>query len=228
MRITDQLSTDEIGAIFCDEVSARGGTVREQVFHGSCLFARSILAGSAEIRPGDGVRGGVAMRVDADGVSVHPYTFRLVCQNGAVHAQAVDTRRLDGVEFYGADQAESELREAIRECCAPEAFAAAAGQMRRAAGDRINMFLAIAPMLAHLPGRVRDAMMGELLRVAPRDREGTRYELMNHVTAVARETRDPQTKWRLEELGGAIAAGVTPRPKPLGAAKDLAAVPAYA
>jgi hypothetical protein len=29
---------------------------------------------------------------------------------------------------------------------------------------------------------------------------------MNAVTAVARETSDPETKWRLEEVGGSIPA----------------------
>ena len=28
---------------------------------------------------------------------------------------------------------------------------------------------------------------------------------MNAVTSVARDTRDPETRWRLEELGGGIA-----------------------
>jgi hypothetical protein len=45
-------------------------------------------------------------------------------------------------------------------------------------------------------------------------RRGTRYDLMNVVTATARDTRDPEAKWRLEELGGAIAAGIIPMPKP--------------
>jgi len=37
-------------------------------------------------------------------------------------------------------------------------------------------------------------------------RNGTLFELVNAVTAVARETPDPATRWRLEELGGSLLA----------------------
>jgi hypothetical protein len=38
----------------------------------------------------------------------------------------------------------------------------------------------------------------------------SRFALMNAVTSVARDTRDPEVRWRLEELGGGILAGRTP------------------
>jgi hypothetical protein len=41
---------------------------------------------------------------------------------------------------------------------------------------------------------------------------------MNAVTSVARDTRDPETRWRLEELGGAIAARLPRAPKAAPAA----------
>ncbi len=37
---------------------------------------------------------------------------------------------------------------------------------------------------------------------------------MNAVTSVARDTADPEVRWRLEEMGGGICAGHTPAPKP--------------
>ena len=38
-----------------------------------------------------------------------------------------------------------------------------------------------------------------------------RFGLMNAVTSVARDTRDPDARWRLEELGGGIGARLRPR-----------------
>ncbi len=34
--------------------------------------------------------------------------------------------------------------------------------------------------------------------------DGSRYGLMNAITSVARDTRDPETRWRLEKLGGLV------------------------
>jgi hypothetical protein len=47
-----------------------------------------------------------------------------------------------------------------------------------------------------------------------RQRDRSRYALLNTVTATARDTREPSVRWRLEELGGAIAAALIPtRPR---------------
>ena len=37
---------------------------------------------------------------------------------------------------------------------------------------------------------------------------------MNAVTSLVRDTRDPEVRWRLEELGGGIPALVAPTRKP--------------
>lgn len=42
----------------------------------------------------------------------------------------------------------------------------------------------------------------------------TLYEIMNAITAAARETKDPQTQWDLEELGGGFGAKLLPRSDP--------------
>jgi hypothetical protein len=39
----------------------------------------------------------------------------------------------------------------------------------------------------------------------------TGFGLMNAVTSLARDTRDPDDRWRLEELGGGIGAAILPR-----------------
>jgi hypothetical protein len=44
-----------------------------------------------------------------------------------------------------------------------------------------------------------------------RQRDRSRYALLNTITATARDTREPVVRWRLEELGGAIAASHLPR-----------------
>jgi hypothetical protein len=85
--------------------------------------------------------------------------------------------------------------------------------MRSAADVHIDMLLTLVSVLSRLPAELGSTiipeLIGHVIDTNPRD---SRYNLMNVVTATARDTRDPETKWRLEELGGAIAAGqiVTP------------------
>jgi len=44
---------------------------------------------------------------------------------------------------------------------------------------------------------------------------------MNSVTSLARDTRDPDLRWNLEEFGGEIAANPNPTPKPDDAAAEM-------
>ncbi|HEX4606995.1 MAG TPA: hypothetical protein VH092_02200, partial [Urbifossiella sp.] len=125
------LATD-IRDLFAHEVIARGGTVSEAFEDGPLLLSRGILPGVEEVRPGDGVRGGVAIRADGRDVFVHPYVFRQVCSNGCIVATAIETRHVELGDFPSVEEAEEAVREAIQLCAAPEAFADAAGRMRSA------------------------------------------------------------------------------------------------
>ena len=216
MRYDDNdLMTQRISMIFADEISAAGGTVHETFDDGTRLFARSVLPDVADVRRGDRIQGGVAIRAGDQDVSVHPYTFRLVCKNGAIRAQAVESCVIVMAEFDDLDESEAAVREAVRRCCAPDVLVASVDEMKSAAADmQVNLLLAIAPILASMPAGLNQQFIADLLdRVSARP-SGSRYDLMNHVTATAREMRDPEDKWRLEELGGAIGAGRAPKPRP--------------
>src|SRR4051794_23479191 len=94
MMRQDWLTTGEIGDIFAEEIAAAGGSVSETFAEGTCLFARSVLPGTRDVRAGDSVQGGVALRAAEEDIWVHPYIFRQVCRNGAIRAHAIQTRHL--------------------------------------------------------------------------------------------------------------------------------------
>jgi hypothetical protein len=214
MRSSDWLTTDQVSTIFAEEISARGGTVHDTFDDGAALFARSILPQLAEILPGDRVQGGVAIRASEQEIFVHPYTFRLVCSNGAISAHATQTRHIKIGASTDPVHVEWALREAVQLCCAPEAFSNSAEEMRSAAGVRVDLLLTLIPMLSRLPAELGSSIISELMgHVIDTNPHDSRYKLMNVVTATARDTRDPEAKWRLEELGGAIAAGQIPTPQ---------------
>src|SRR5262249_16488363 len=83
MSFDDPLTMCEVQTVLAEEVQAAGGTVTDVFDDGLRLFARSVLPAVAEVRPGDRVQGGVAVRACEGQVWVHPYVFRQVCRNGA-------------------------------------------------------------------------------------------------------------------------------------------------
>jgi len=222
MTFQDWLTTREISVIFAEEITAAGGNVRESLEYGPCLYARSVLTAPREVRPGDRVQGGVALRATDEDIRVHPYVFRQVCTNGAIRAQAIQTRRIERGEFGGDSAAEVAfaLREAVQACCSEEAFHQGVQEMRSALELDADAALMLMPMIARLPTKAAAEILESIMRrhVAGRgrdrspDRGRTRFSLMNAVTSVARDTRDPELRWRLEELGGSVPILRTSRP----------------
>jgi hypothetical protein len=119
-------------------------------------------------------------------------------------AQAIQTRQVDNSDIFPREAVERELREAVRACSAQEAFTAAVRDVRAAVHQEIDAFLALSPFLSRLPS----AQAVEIFRqIASRFSQGadrSRFGLMNATTSLARDTRDPELRWRLEELGGGI------------------------
>lgn len=217
--------TDHIREVFAEEIAAAGGTVREVFHDGRRLFARSVVPGVCEVRPRDRVQGGVALRTRDTAVCVHPYVFRQVCSNGAIMAEAVQTTRIervDGDDPHAVAEVVFQLREAVQACCASEAFAASVSAMRSASELQADMMLHMLAMLSRLPNHQGDRILVEIMDAFEKERDRSAFGLMNAVTAVARETRDPETRWRLEELGGGMAARLPLSPLPDDAEVELA------
>lgn len=213
-------STSDISKAFADEITSLGGAVPDVYDDGVRLFARGVLPADAEVRPGDHIRGGVALRVDGPQVQVHPYTFRQVCTNGAIAAQALESRRLERIEAvdvvgptYDIGVVLTDLRLAVRVCAAPEAFTVTTRQMRSATEVEADLALNLLPVLAHMPDAMAQRWLPQILQRFSRDEDRSVFGLMNAVTSVARDVRDQNARWRLEELGGTIPARLVPKPK---------------
>jgi len=211
--------TSTLREVFEEEVSAAGGSVTSQFAGGGRLFLRAILPELAgEVRRGDRFQGGVALRTRESEVLVHPYTFRLVCGNGAILAWAVDTRRVARVEAGSPSEevlsVTEDVREAVRACCLPQAFQEGLAGMRSALEAEADQVLALLSMLLEsggMEGGIAEILFRQIEARFRRAEDRSRYGLMNAVTSVARDTSDPGRRWNLEELGGAIAAWNSPR-----------------
>ena len=227
--------THEIRSTVEREIDLAGGVVVDVYDDGARLFLRAVLPRGADVLPGDPLHAGVAVRTAGPELLVHPYTFREVCENGAIRAHALTTHRVERVRAevvapspFDVVLAIDELRRAVRACAAPEVFAAGAAEMRSAAEVRADDVLELMPMLARFNDRATRIVPREFVeRIVRRfdaepDPDRSLYGLVNAVTSVARDTRDPEVRWRLEELGGAMPAWLPTRPRVTPVAAPLA------
>jgi hypothetical protein len=214
MHPSDCLSTADVLAVFTDKITARGGRVTDVFDDGLRLLARSVLPRVAEVRPRDRMQGGVAVKARGRDISVHPYLFREVCKNGAITAHVLDSRRVADLDLYDPQQASYLLGEAIDACAAEDVFTATIARLRTAAELEVNMALDLLPMIARSRVLRNHKMLAEIMGRFFRDNDRTRFGLMNAVTSLARDTRDPDDRWELEELGGDIGARLLPAPRP--------------
>ena len=212
-------ATSDISKAFADEITSLGGAVPDVYDDGERMFARGVLPADAEVRPGDHVRGGVALRVVGPHIEVHPYTFRQVCSNGAIAAQALESRRLERIEAvdiaptYDIGVVMTDLRLAVRACAAPEAFAVTTRQMRSATEVEADLALNLLPFLARRPDGIPQHWISQILQRFSTDDDRSVFGLMNAVTSVARDARDQNARWHLEALGGTIPARLVLKPK---------------
>jgi len=201
--------------IFMEEITARSGVVKDAFQDATRLFARSVLPGVEEVRPGDRLQGGVALRVTESDIWLHPYVFRQVCRNGAIMAHSLRTRHLTELDGRDPWDAEAALREAIQDCCEAEAFNESVREFRSATEVQADLALNLLSLLSRSGLQNTSGLLGQIMDQFFRESDQTRFSLTNAITAVARDTRDPEVRWRLEELGGAIAAGIKPTPPSL-------------
>jgi hypothetical protein len=127
-------------------------------------------------------------------------------------AQALASQWIDELESLTLFDATVALREAVRVCCHEDAFATVAGQMRAAREQEADFALNLMPWLANLPANVRPELLELIMDRFVADADSSRFGLMNAVTAVARDRRDPELRWRLEEFGGGLAVVATRSP----------------
>jgi hypothetical protein len=205
MKRSDWLTTQEIGEVFAEEVAAAGGEVSDRFDDGARLFLRAVLPEQREVRSGDRLQGGVALRATPEEIWVHPYVFRQVCSNGAIRAHALQSQRLERTDWSRgpAPEVESSLREAVRACCADHVFECGVHEMRSSIDSNVDFALNMMPMLSRLlKSDVPPEIYKEILNQFFGSRDKSRFGFMNAVTSVARDTRDPEVRWRLETLGG--------------------------
>lgn len=208
-------TTQELSDAFTDMIESLGGFVSDCHDDGSCLFLRAVLPIAADVGPGDTIRGGIAVRAAGPAISVHPYTMRQICTNGAILAQATQSVHLERVQHdgivvpsYDVSMIAAQFSEAVRACAAPEAFIQSVDDMRAAMNREINLSLHVLPIADRLQPQFARAVMSAVFKEWTHAGDSSAFGMMNAITAVARQTADHETRWQLEEIGGSLPARV--------------------
>jgi hypothetical protein len=108
---SEMLTTDKVLEVFTDEHARR--KITDTFNDGRRLFCRSTLPQADQVRPGDSFHAGIAIKATDEQICVYPYTFRLLCQNGAIRAQSVGSVCIEGLDQLQPYPTLMHIREAI-------------------------------------------------------------------------------------------------------------------
>jgi len=212
-------SPETLTSIFTQEVEQLGGSVHSAIRSNGTLFFRATFPVSKDVQPGDTIRHGLALRTRGQDLIVHPYTFREICLNGAIHVDRLASQSIARTtEPWLSAGIEAQLRQALRAAASPDILAQNVDEMRDALSREVRLALTLGPMME----RLRDPdLVSRILRTFRADGDRSTYGLMNAVTAVARVEPDPERKWILEELGGGVLKRIVPAPRVPGSVQGI-------
>jgi hypothetical protein len=219
-------TSDEIRDAFEDEISKHGGQVTDVYDRRKMLFLRSVFPTRQLVRPGDALKGGVALRTRQNQVDVHSYVFREICKNGAIGAVVLESTRIARHDFAASneqiDDVLQDIRQAVCHCSDESVLNTAVVDMHQSMRHPADLSMLLNLIaLTNSSEAIISRYVDQIVEQFNAGGDNSVYGLMNAVTATARETRDPEDRWRLEELGGGIPALLSPVRKPSGAAAVL-------
>lgn len=204
------VSTATTNTVFAEEMSALGGRILDTLDDGKRLYARAMLPAVEEVQPQDKLQGGVALRATDDEVVLCPFVFRQVCTNGLVVSQSGQARRFTLGQFDRVEPFLFEFRFAIQSACQLDEFRSNVERMRASLMQpfsRVFVPLAVRTRLPLIGTAGLEDVIRQVLAEFDRERDHTRFGLMNALTAVGRDTRDPELRWRLEVCGARVSLG---------------------
>src|SRR5205807_3869001 len=115
-----------------------------------------------------------------------------------------------------------ELHRLVHACSDEMILQNAVQHIRLSAEVQANVVLWLMPLVASLPPHQVGDVLDRITVRFEAQRNRTLLELMNAVAAVARETADPATRWRLEEVGGSLIARQRSSGRPMARRRHLA------
>ena len=125
-------------------------------------------------------------------------------------AHSLESCHVEFSQYAAEDDVIRSLQDAICACSERDVFTVAVEDIRTSAHREIDLALSVVSMMSQLQDTLSPDVVFQIFRLFSTNHDQSRFSLMNVVTSVARDTRDQEQRWRLEELGGGIGAGILP------------------
>jgi len=205
-------ATSEIVDVISEETEAVAGSISCCEHDGQALYLWARLPSETEVRASDVVGAGIAVAAVGELIRVRHRVFRRVCRNGMIAPRVEQEQDVHRVNFAASSDAIAEVlqrvRDAIRLCAGVDGFGLIAEKVASTTQRLADVELDLIPGLLRMPAPRRDVLRAEITGRFVREGDYSLFGLLNAVTSTARDREDPDTRWRLEELGGAIACQV--------------------
>ena len=194
---------------FEQTIQLRGGTLVDEARRQRKGFLCAILPMTSYLQAGDLLTGGAALKIYENAVSLHTYLLRQICSNGMVQPMLQQERRFEIGEL-SSFQIEFRLGlDALHRRGLAQHVRRFEESMRQKLEDReLRRTISKAATIlnrSHLREDLTARIAEEQRRAVNRGREDDlprRFDLINAVTALARDTGNPMQRWKLMEFAG--------------------------
>ena len=223
---------------FEDFVRSQNGKIVDYSQDKKDRFICSIFPIGSSLQPGDVLTGGLAVRVEDESLQLHAYFLRQICTNGMVRALQTQAATFTVGQLYEFQAYLPTCIEQFREVD----FRGNVEQLRFSLFQevdesklrRIAYQVASPPANKNSPPQLFPLVGEEMTRPQPTPRpirgpHPRLFDVVNGVTALARDTADPAVRWELMRLGGELLNSATPSgpaEKPQYYRKEAATQPA--
>ena len=206
----------EIRNVATEEVVALGGKVHASFEDERRIYLKYLFPLVRDVRPNDTVQAGITVAAIDKDLLIAPFALRFVCQNGVIIPLASMSNRLERLSSWASHPQRvafmSKLRQDIRDVSNGKRFLAIVDLMKSATIFTIDGPSELMCTISAYAEVQMENRYEKIMKRYEAEADRSRYGLMNAVTSVARDERDPDMQWRLEELGGGI---LVKRPSPI-------------
>lgn len=192
---------DKIESLITDLLKSHNATLFTKVDNEKHRYIRAILPQKIIVSPNDQINYGVALKIyKKNKIEIGPYLYRIVCENGVFISHERYSREItvDGLADF---EIKSQILEAMEKCCSRNAFNYTRKYILESLQTPANLRLIFHRLSHFTQWSQRTSVYNHIIRRMDTLDQPTKYDLMNAITSLARDTIDPDLKWNLQKLG---------------------------
>ena len=206
--MTKRVFKDKAESIITDLLKTQHASLITKTDHSSGRYIRAILPPMFEARPNDKINYGIAFKIHPDKkIELGPYLYRIVCENGVIVSHERLNQELD-IEDMLEFEIGPRILDAMEKCCTPITFETLHKYVMAATFQTGNLRHIFHRLSNFTQWSQRTSLYNHIVQRLDAVEQPSRYDLMNAITSLARDTFDQEMKWNLQKLGWTALAGI--------------------